>query len=464
MRPARFFRSTPFRLALTFAVLFIGSFLFAGTAAYLSMQEDLAARLDRQIQETFTAFEGLYEKGDTTDIVQAIDRMAQASADRDRIFLVQSASGATLGGNIAKSPLSDGWSTVGAAVLGVAEDDLEFRVYAAPIGELRVTVGASLEASSEILETALSSFVWATLAVLGLALAGGALLAYRAQRRIELIAGTMDAISDGRLDARIPITRAGDDLDHLALQINAALDRLKRLIEGMRQVSSDIAHDLKTPIGRLYIAIEAALECANEGKADAAGLAEALAAARQVNDTFDALLRITQIESGARRSRFVDVNLVSVLETVFDAFEPVAHERGDALTLAVAKENPITVHGDRELLLQMLANLVENALRHAPAGTTVAIEGIAGGTLHGAEIVVSDSGPGIPAAEREKVFERLYRLEKSRTTPGSGLGLSLVKAIADLHGASISLADNAPGLRVTITFPAAPPSGDGRER
>lgn len=453
MHPGRFLNSTPFRLAVTLGLLFVTAFLVAGAVAYLTMRDDLNRRLDRQILETFTGFGGLYKGGDNTDIVSAIDRMAQASTGYDRIYLVRSSAGARLAGNIAKGPPVEGWTTVGAPALGVAEDDLQFRVYSRTIGDLQVTVGANLEASSEILETALTSFVWASAAVLGFAIVGGASLALGAQRRIAVIGGTLDAISEGRLEARIPVTRANDDLDHLATQINAALDRLAGLIEGMRQVSSDIAHDLKTPINRLYIAIEAALEQATEGRPDTAGLTEALAAADQVNGTFDALLRIAQIESGAKRSRFVEIDVISVLDTVFDAFDLVGQEQGYRLSLAVARDHPIVVFGDRVLLLQMLVNLIENAMRHCPAGTPIRLEGKAATASSGAEIVVSDAGPGIPPAERDKVFQRLYRLEKSRTTPGSGLGLSLVKAIAELHGASIALADNAPGLRVSIVFP-----------
>jgi signal transduction histidine kinase len=453
MRGARFLKSTPLRLALTFALLFIASFLVAGTAAYLTMKEDLAERLDRQIFETFTALRGPYGNVKVGDLVSTIDRMARASIHHDRVYLIRAPTGPPLAGNIAKAPAAEGWMTVDASALGVADDHLRFRIYSAEIGDLWVTVGSSLETTALILDTALASFTLATLAVLGFAIAGGAFLASRAQRRIGIIAGTMDAISEGRLDARIPITRAEDDLDQLSAQINAALDRLTRLIEGMRQVSSDIAHDLKTPINRLYIAIETALEQVAEDKADTAGLNEALSAARQVNDTFDALLRISQIEAGARRSRFMDIDLVSILETVFDAYEPVAEERGHALSLAVSSKRPIAIFGDRDLLLQMLANLIDNAIRHTPPGAPIRLEGHPARGSAGGEIVVSDAGAGIPAAEREKVFQRLYRLEKSRTTPGSGLGLSLVKAIAELHGASITLSDNAPGLRVSVVFP-----------
>lgn len=454
MRPASYLKSTPLRLALSFSFLFIVSFLVAGTGAYLIMKENLGNRLDRQISETFATVEALYQKGNRSAVITAIDRMAGAAAGHDNIYLVRSPDGLKLAGNIPRSPPADGWIDLDAPALGVAEDDLQFRVYSAGIGDLRLTVGASLETSAEILETALSSFAWATLAVLVFAIAGGTLLGIRAQRRIDLIAGTMNAVGEGRLDMRIPITRTGDDLDRLSAQINAALDRLKGLIEGMRQVSSDIAHDLKTPINRLHIAIETALERADEGEPDPGNLREALAEAKQINETFDALLRIAQIEAGARRARFAAVDLKGLLETIFDAYGPVAEENQQNLSLAISDRKPIAILGDRELLLQMVANLVANAIRHTPKNTAISLEVRTLAMSGEAEIVVADSGPGIPSGEREKVLRRLYRLEESRTTPGSGLGLSLVKAIADLHRASIELSENHPGLRVAIRFPA----------
>ena len=460
MRPAKFLKSTPFRLAVTFALLFIAAFLAAGTAAYVTMKNNLAGRLDRQITDTFTAFEGLYEKGDNTDLISAIDRLAGASTGHDRIYLIRSADGSRLAGNIATTPSTSGWMTAGAPAFGIVDEDLQFRAFAGQIGDLEVTVGASLETTAEILETASSSFIWATIAVLLLAIGGGVFLASRAQRRIELIGSTMTAIGEGRLDARIPLTRAMDDIDDLSAQINAALERLRRQVDGMRQVSTAIAHDLKTPISRLYIAIETALDRAKEGKQDTAGLNDALSAAKQVNETFDALLRITQIEAGARRSRFTDIDLSQVLDVVYDAYAAVAEEEGHVLSLNTPSHQALPTFGDRELLIQLLANLTDNAIRHSPRGSKIFLEGVEATNGRGAEIVVSDDGPGIPLAERENVFQRLYRLEKSRTTAGSGLGLSMVKAIADLHGATITLSDNAPGLRVSVVFPShAVPSG-----
>jgi signal transduction histidine kinase len=263
----------------------------------------------------------------------------------------------------------------------------------------------------------------------------------------------MDDVSNGRLDARIPLLGNGDDIDGVSAQVNAALERLAALVDGMRQVSADIAHELKTPLNRLQMILEAAADKTARGEAVAGELAEAREESLQINETFDALLRIAQIEAGARKARFVELDLNGVVESIGEIYADVADDDGKSLSSAPLQGAPCLVHGDRDLLTQLFANLVENALRHCPEGTTIRLSVKRQADRILAE--VADNGPGIPAQEREMVFQRLYRLDASRTTPGSGLGLSLVRAIADLHGATIALEDREPGLGVIVSFPAA---------
>ena len=288
-----------------------------------------------------------------------------------------------------------------------------------------------------------------------LVIAVGLLIAIRAQRRIDGIAATMTAIGQGELAARIPLGRRSDDIDMLARQVNLALDRLEALVAGMRAVSINIAHDLKTPLNRLAITLEAVARADANGEPIMPTLAQAAAELRQISGTFDALLRIAQIETGARRERFVPTNLGGVLDRIADAYVDVAEERGQSLIVIHNSDLP-PIDGDAELLTQLCANLVENGLRHGPQGTHVALAAVA--SVDRLILTCADDGPGIPEAERSRVFQRLYRIDKSRTTPGSGLGLSLVKAIAELHGAEIVLGDNLPGLKVTIGFPVVVPA------
>ena len=357
-----------------------------------------------------------------------------------------------LAGNLTLAKVHPGLSTAPAADLGL-QDGLRFRVRQGVVAGNILVVGASFEETDELSGLTLSSFGWAGTIAAAIAIAAGMALAGVVRKRIDVIARTMSEVGHGVLLARIPLRGSNDDIDILSGQINVALDRLAALVEGMRQVSVDIAHDLKTPLNRLAITVESAIEADEAGKPVANLLQRAQEEGARINETFDALLRIAQIEAGARRARFDSVVPTTILESIADAYGEVAVENGQTMRLTL--ESALSpIHGDRELLVQMLANLVENAIRHCPPGARIELSG----SMHGeqVELAVSDNGPGIPASEREKVFQRLYRVEKSRTTSGSGLGLSLVKAVSDLHGATVVLEDNAPGLVVTVRFPVAP--------
>ncbi|WP_312406228.1 HAMP domain-containing sensor histidine kinase [Rhizobium sp.] len=271
-------------------------------------------------------------------------------------------------------------------------------------------------------------------------------LAARAQSRLDAVANTMIDVSNGRLDARIPLLGADDDLDRVARQINDALDRLARLVEGMRQVSVDIAHDLKTPLNRLRMSLDVASAHAEQGQDVASELIDARLEIDHLNSTFEALLRISQIEAGARRGKFHKVDFREILLFVEEIYVSVADDGGQILRVE-APESAL-VQGDRELLIQLIVNLIENSINHCPPGTTIQCTLWASGARP--IITVQDNGPGIPEDERQNVFRRLYRMDKSRTTPGSGLGLSLVRAIADLHHAKLSVGDCCPGWSVSV--------------
>ncbi|RWC37988.1 MAG: HAMP domain-containing histidine kinase [Mesorhizobium sp.] len=449
---SRLLRSTPFRLALTFAFLFVLAFVLSGAIVYRMMSADLAERLDDTIKETYAVVAATYADKDLKELVETVGSHSMRSVKKQQLFSLTDAAGNRLAGNFTAAGLPDGFSMFDTEMPGVPPG-AEYRAYSGSIGGNALTVAFSLSETEELERIVLMSFGWGTLIVTGLAVAGGALLASHVQRRLDGIAATMVDVSHGRLDTRIPLTGKGDDIDIVSTQVNAALDRLSALVEGMKQVSANIAHDLKTPLNRLQMILDSASERNLSGQKIAAELAEAHAESLQINWTFDALLRIAQIEAGARKARFTDVDLGEVLQTIAEIYADVAEDDGKSLSLAQLPETTDCIHGDRELLTQMFANLVENALRHCPPGTTIKLSV----TRQGERVVasVADNGPGIPAEEREKVFQRLYRLDHSRSTPGSGLGLSLVRAIADLHGASITLDDCRPGLAVVVGFPLA---------
>ncbi|TNE36155.1 MAG: HAMP domain-containing histidine kinase, partial [Alphaproteobacteria bacterium] len=315
----------------------------------------------------------------------------------------------------------------------------------------RLVVGISNAEVEELGEVLSGSLAWAFLGGTLLAIAGAAVFAVRARRRLSIISHTMEQASRGNLSVRIPLVGNNDDIDRIATNVNDALGNLAIAVEGMRQVSADIAHDLKMPLNRLKIIIEGASLKSGRGEDVSADLEAAAQESDRINETFSALLRITQIESGARRARFHQIDVAEVLENTGSVYSDVAEDAGMVLALATEKGRERLLPGDKELLTQMFANLIENVIRHCPSGTEILLDcHVTGESL---DISIADTGPGIPEIERKKVFRRLYRLEKSRTTPGSGLGLSMVKAIADLHGAEILLLDNEPGLKVSIRFP-----------
>ncbi|GLQ82480.1 two-component sensor histidine kinase [Mesorhizobium huakuii] len=449
---SRLLRSTPFRLALTFGFLFMLAFLLSGAIVYQMMSADLAERLDESIKETYSVVAATYSANDLEDLVATIESHAKLSPKKEQLFSLTDPAGNHLAGNFTAAGLPDGFSAFDAVLPGVPPDT-EYRAFSGSVGGNNLTVAFSLSETEELETVAMMSFGWATLIITGLAVAGGALLASRVQLRLDGIAATMVDVSHGRLDARIPLTGKGDDIDIVSSQVNAALDRLSGLVDGMKQVSANIAHDLKTPLNRLQMILDSASEKNLSGQKVGSELAEAHAESLQINETFDALLRIAQIEAGARKARFTDVDLGEILQTIAEIYTDVAEDDGKSLSSVELHQAAGHIHGDPELLTQMFANLVENALRHCPPGTTIKLSV----ARHGDHVLagVADNGPGIPPDEREKVFQRLYRLDHSRSTPGSGLGLSLVRAIADLHGASIALEDCEPGLGVLVSFPLA---------
>jgi signal transduction histidine kinase len=266
---------------------------------------------------------------------------------------------------------------------------------------------------------------------------------------VEALGRTTQAIVAGDLSRRLPLRGTDDEIDRLSVNVNAMLDRIEDLMRSVRQVSNDIAHDLRTPLTRLRQRLEHARRGAASPQELRAALEGAIVQLESILETFGALLRIAQIEAGGRSAARATIDLSAMLTSVVEDFAPAAADRGQLLQAEVAPG--LRLLGDREQLTQMMVNLLDNAIRHSGAGARITVS--AGVSAASLEIVVADTGPGIPASEHENVLRPFYRLEASRTTEGSGLGLSLVAVIAKQHGATLALADNGPGLRVTIRFP-----------
>lgn len=298
----------------------------------------------------------------------------------------------------------------------------------------QLIVGTNLARQDDFLDIMLQTMglvgLGAALAALGL----GIFLGSRTQRRIDAISSTLEEVGAGDLTARVAASRTRDDLDELSHQVDATVSQLETLMRQSRNFAANIAHDLKTPLARLRIRLDRTLMAQENEDASTENVQAAIAQTDQIIAIFDAFLRIAKLESGAAHAAFEAINLGELVEDVADIYEAVIEDSGRKLAVEVT--NPAVIQGDRVLLVQMLANLIENAMRHTPKGTKITL--IADRTTLG----LSDTGPGIPQDEYDRITQPLYRLEKSRTTDGAGLGLSLVKTIANLHNAELIFSEN----------------------
>jgi signal transduction histidine kinase len=422
--------------------------MFAGV--YVSAMHSLSVHIDRSVTGELNDVQYDSRPGTLADFARVVRQSLRETNEFH--YLLEDASGRFVAGDMPAIPPQVG-------IVRLSHEELRRRdssLYGVQGRGVRVADGAYLFVGVDTLEfaklraAATSAFgfgigIMMLLAVVTSAVGGAWLL-----RRIETISRTSREIMDGDLGRRIPLRGADDEFDHLAGSLNAMLDRIQALMKDLEQVSNDIAHDLRTPLARLRQKLEVAQDAAT---ADAmrAALADSIADVDGILDTFAAILRIAQIGSGSRKANFARIDFSELLDGLVETYRVVAETKGQTLSDAIRRD--LFVEGDRELLTQMVANLLENAINHTPPGVAIALE--ASRTTDGVRIVVADRGAGIPAAYRQKVFERFFRLEPSRSAHGNGLGLSLVAAIAELHGATVTLEDNHPGLRAVIAFSAA---------
>jgi signal transduction histidine kinase len=447
----RLFRSTSFRLTAVYTAAFALAVVVLGSVTIVATRTALKRELDSRIRAEALAL-GQENRS------EGLEGVLQAIRERDRTpgtldYGLKGADGAPLAGRLAGVTAPDGWSIVRISESPEGGEDADrVRVLAMPIGGgRRLLVGEDLERVSTLDGLILRAFGWAFLGVVVLGAGAGFALSRDVERRFGEMSAAAEAIIDGDMGRRIPLKGSGDDLDALGATFNRMLDRIALLMDSLKQVSSDVAHDLRTPLTRLRQKLEASLHAGEEAERTAT-VESALQDVDAILDVFAALLRIAQIESGARRAGFRDVDLSGIAAAVVEAFAPSAEEGGRRLSYQSG--GPLLVHGDKELLTQMLANLVENGLTHTPSGASIEVStAAAGGDV---ALSVQDDGPGVPPQSRTKLFERFVRLENSRSTPGSGLGLALAAAVVRLHDGHLALEDAGPGLRVRVRFPVRP--------
>lgn len=453
----RLLRTTPFRLAL----LYLGLFVLSVSVILLILYRTTAGFLEQEIGETIalevSGLQDQYRNNGLRGLVDAV-RDRSAAPHTNSIYLLTTPGGSILAGNLNgwpdTQPGAGGWSHFKVADYGGtdARPSTAMAVTFTLPGQFRLLVGRDMSELDQLRGRLIASLRWVFAVTIVLGFGGGLLVARGAMHRIEAINRTTRQIMSGDLTGRVPRSGGGDEIDRLAGNLNAMLDQIERLMTGMRQVTESVAHDLRTPLSRLRARVELALIRDTDDPEDyRAVLQDTIMEADRLLATFTALLSIAEAESGAKRTDLEPVELADVVRLAADLYEPVAEEKGQTLTMEIRTE--ATVRGNEQLLAQAVSNLLDNAIKYTPEGGRISLLLEGAGHDHAARITVADSGAGIPPEMREKVLERFVRLDAARASPGNGLGLSLVDAVARLHGARLVLDDNKPGLRISLVFP-----------
>src|SRR5262249_16718124 len=449
-------RSSTFKQALIWIVLFGAIVIALLGYVYWSTISYVHSQSDRTIRAEQASLQRTHASGGPGALIASIKDRTSDKRFEDEVFLLADASFAPIAGNLERWPEalegSEGWVNFSAR---------EWRPDATKPPVLRAVIatlpdGYHLLVGKEVDD--LDEFAWKIKTALALSitlifvLAGVASISVtrRTVGRIEAINATSRAIMKDGLDRRIPLRGTQDEWDRVAERLNHMLDRIETLMGEVKQVTDNVAHDLRTPLARMRGRLEKAYSAPRDGGSDQTLIGATLDDLDVVLGMFSALTRISQIESSDRRSAFRSVDLTEMASEVVELFDAAAEEKGGRLRLVGSERVLIT--GERSLLFDAIANVVDNAIKHGGAAPQVTVE--VTHTGHAAVISIADNGPGIPVEEHPHVFKRFYRLERSRRAPGNGLGLSLVAAIAGLHGARIEMLDNMPGLEFRLCFPA----------
>ncbi|MGA9891715.1 MAG: HAMP domain-containing sensor histidine kinase [Xanthobacteraceae bacterium] len=474
-------RTTAFQLTLVYLLIFI---LFAASLLgyfALNTRRLITEQITTTVNTEISGLSEQYAQGGIRRLVIVVDLRSRRPGSS--LYLVTTPTGEGLAGNVGSLEPGvldhPGWLETSYRRLDAPEgSDHRALVQVVQLaGGFHLLVGRDLEERERLFGIIQSAGQWSIALVIVLGLIGGFFVSRRVLKRIDAMTGTAQTIMRGDLTGRLPIAGTGDELDRLAENVNAMLERIEALMRGLKEVSDNIAHDLKTPLTRLRNRCEEALRNPSGESGYRAALESTIAESDDLIRTFDALLMIARAESGQARDNMTEFDAAQIARDVGELYEPLAEEKG--LELKVEAPTAAPVRGNRELVSQALANLIDNAIKYAaPNGKADAVANGAAnnGSANGAptEIVVAagnegerialsvaDHGPGIPEADRGRVVERFVRLEQCRSAPGSGLGLSLASAVARLHGGELKLEDNRPGLRSIIALPRAGPAVTG---
>jgi hypothetical protein len=459
-------RTTAFKLTLVYLGMFV---LFAASLLgyfALNTRRLITDQITATVNGEVSGLSEQYGQGGLRRLVTVVDLRSRRPGSS--LYLVTTPSGEGLAGNVGSLEPGvldrPGWLETNYRRLESPEG-ANHRAMVRVVqlaGGFHLLVGRDLDERERLFGIIVNAGQWSLALVIVLGLLGGFFVSRRVLSRIDAMTGTAQTIMAGDLSGRLPVAGTGDELDRLADNVNAMLERIEALMRGLKEVSDNIAHDLKTPLTRLRNRCEQALRGAAGEASYRAALESTIAESDDLIRTFDALLMIARAESGQARDNMMEFDASEIARDVGELYEPVADEKGIALKVDASAIAP--VRGNRELVSQALANLIDNAIKYAgPNGKLngMPAEIVVRADNEGERIMLSvaDHGPGIPDTDRGRVVERFVRLEQSRSEPGSGLGLSLASAVARLHGGELKLEDNNPGLRTTIALPRAGPGG-----
>ena len=451
-----FLHSRIFRLWLVYLLSFGTAVVVLLGYIHWSTTRSVTGQIDATIDAEITGLAEQFRQRGISGLIRAIERRSEAADDRRGLYLLTDNSFAPLAGNLSSWPRvppdADGWITFSLAPQngdGLANAG---RARLFRLGEAyHLLVGHDIRVRLELAALIRNSLFLGLGVTLALAVLGALIMSRLLLAKIEAINAASREIMAGDLSRRVPISERADEFDRLALNLNAMLDQIERLLEGMRQVSDNIAHDLRSPLTRLRSRLEVTLLERSDEAAYRSAIERTIAEADDLLKTFNALLSIAQAEAGAAGQDFEAIDLGALLNDAAELYEPLAEER--ALTLRVHSSGQARILGDRNMVFQAIANLIDNAIKFSPEDSEIRLS-LTAADDH-ATLSVADRGPGIPAEQRARVTDRFYRLESSRSTPGSGLGLSLVAAVARLHDAALTFHDGEPGLRAELRFPVS---------
>ncbi|WP_102226705.1 sensor histidine kinase [Acidimangrovimonas sediminis] len=455
-------RSSAMRLAARLTAVFTVAILLAGAVSFAVLTEELRARLDDQAQQLAKGLADTLRKEGAAALSTQIGAYTDAVDDHYSLYLFVGPGGKVLAGNITAPATFTGRKILRAGkdmtlLSGEPdEQDHSFAAYGIRVGDAWIVAGRDTVWIGDSREVLVQSLGWGLGAALLISILFATMLARRSEERISRINGVLDAVACGDLSRRARDAR-DDDIGRIAGSLNRTLDQLELSIEGLRQVSNDVAHDLRTPLTRLRNRLEPLLARDDLPPGADTQIAKAVEETESLVRTFNAVLRIAQLEGDSARPEMRPLDLSALARDVVEMVDLVAEDAGDSLTLNAS--GPAMVLGDRDMIAQALTNLVENAIRYCPAPARIEVSVIP--DLEGAILAVSDDGPGIPGPDRTRALRRFVRLDSAREGEGSGLGLSLVAAVMRQHGAALTLRDNPdaasgrPGLRVSARFPKA---------